>query len=333
MLFTLLQDSIYVPWKAHVCSTQSLSISLTSALKQSQRWSDWRKTFPILSWKIVRRFHFYVSLLQAIDDVMAMRKTGTHNNKWSRSGGGRGGGGRRGDAEKEWEWERESVKSTNPQQEVWWRDFLVCRESCTPSIHRPSRSSPRWPPLVAHPHPSSCTQCTNITQTIHRHCTHCTHHTQPLHKLYTSHTHTAQTVHKPHIDTAQTAHKPHTNTVHKPYTDIAQTVHKWYTDTAQTVHKHCTNPAQTYTNHKQIVHKTLHSKAQHALSLASARLLSLFLPPPPLLPQSPHLSLSLSCAIWVFSHIIFITSHLLHITVMSTFFQALGKKTTQPNRR
>ena len=39
-------------------------------------------------------------------------------------------------------------------------------------------------------------------------------------------------------------------------------------------------------------------------------------------------SLSLFCAIWVLRHIILITSHVLHVIVMPTFFQALDKTKT-----
>ena len=57
-----------------------------------------------------------------------------------------------------------------------------------------------------------------------------------------------------------------------------------------------------------------YSKAQHAFSLSP--------PPPPPPPPSPHLCLSLFCSISVLCHIIFITSHRLHVIVMPTIFQA-----------
>ena len=49
-------------------------------------------------------------------------------------------------------------------------------------------------------------------------------------------------------------------------------------------------------------------------------------PPPPPRPSSLRLSLSLFCSISVLGHIIFITSHLLHIIVMPTIFQSLNNK-------
>ena len=65
-------------------------------------------------------------------------------------------------------------------------------------------------------------------------------------------------------------------------------------------------------------HKYVFQSSARSLSVSPSA-------PPPPAPLSPHLSLSPFCFISVLRHIIFITSHLLHVIVMQTIFQAPNK--------